>query len=274
VDPLSAGTAGKEISVKTIRLCALLGLAAAVLAGCFDIEQSMSLQKDLSGTAGFSMTVNFETMVVMMLRMQREMGGAKGEPTPAEIDKAKQDFLASKKEKDSQKDFASKKVEFEKSLPPGVTLLDAGVDDQGLKMRIHCNFRFDDVAKLGKIQFTHEKDQGGGPKNPYDQPFAGLKVVDEGKTVLLTSAAIDPLKEQQESKQGGGPEMTPEMKQQMAEAFKGLRIAFKLDTPMEVVESNATRRDSHTLYWEYDLTTLEKMSKEQAETGIRVRLRK
>jgi hypothetical protein len=64
------------------------------------------------------------------------------------------------------------------------------------------------------------------------------------------------------------------MKQQMAETFKGMRVAFTLDTPMEVVESNATRRDEHTLYWECDLAAMEKMSKEQAREGIRVRLRK
>src|SRR5712691_9403626 len=115
--------------MKTIRRCALLGLvlAAALLAGCFDVEQSMSLQKDLSGTAGFSMTVNFEPMAIMMLRMQREMAGTKGEPTAAEIEKAKQEFLASKKEKKSPADdFAAEKAKFEKTLPPGVQLIDAG----------------------------------------------------------------------------------------------------------------------------------------------------
>ncbi|HEV7514877.1 MAG TPA: hypothetical protein VGR07_01125 [Thermoanaerobaculia bacterium] len=261
--------------MKTIRPCALLALAvvSALLAGCFDVEQSMSLEKDLSGTAGFAMTVNFEPMALMMLRMQREMAGTKGDPTPAEIEKAKQDFLASKKDKSPAADFAAKRAEFEKSLPPGVQLVDGGADDQGLKMRAHFKFRFDNVAKLGQIRFTKdEAQQQSGPKNPYDEPFAGIKVVDEGKTVLLTSATVDPLKKQQEEK--GGPELTPEMKQQMAEAFKGFRVAFKLDTPMAVVESNATRRDGHTLYWEYDLPTLEKMSKEQAQTGIRVRLRK
>jgi len=261
--------------MKTIRRCAFLGLAAAttLLADCFDVEQSMSLQKDLSGTAGFQMTVNFEPMALMMLRMQREMAGTKGDPTPAEIEKARQEFLASKKDKSPAEDWKAKRAEFEKSLPPGVQLLDGGADDEGMKMRVHVKFRFDNVAKLGQIRFSKEAAQQGGPKNPYDSPFNGLKVVDEGKTVLLTSAAVDPLKDPA-SQPGGGPEMTPEIKQQMAEAFKGMRVAFKLDTPMEVVESNATRRDGHTLYWEYDLATMEKMSKDQAQQGIRVRLRK
>ena len=90
--------------------------------------------------------------------------------------------------------------------------------------------------------------------------------------VHFPSAAVDPLKDP--SSQPGGLPESPEIKKQMAEAFKGLRIAFKLETPMEVVESNATRREGHTLYWEYDFATMEKMTPEQAQMGIRVRLRK
>jgi len=73
-----------------------LGLAVCLLpaAGCFDVEQAMTLQKDLSGKAAFSMTVNMEPMVLFMVRMQREMAGQKGEPTAAEIDKARKEFLA------------------------------------------------------------------------------------------------------------------------------------------------------------------------------------
>jgi hypothetical protein len=270
--------------MKTIRRSALLGLAALVplLSGCFDIEQSMRLEKDLSGTAGFQMTVNFEPMALMMLRMQREMAGVKGDPTPAEIEKAKADFLASKKDKSPADDFKAKRAEFEKSLPPGVQLLDGGAEDEGLKMRVHTRFRFDNVAKLGQIHFSPPQAAQGGsgmaggpgaPKNPYDSPFNGLQVVDEGKTVLLTSATVDPLKDPA-AQPGSASPITPEIRQQMAEAFQGMRVVFKLETPMTVVESNATRRDGPTLYWEYDLATMEKMTPEQARMGIRVRLRK
>jgi hypothetical protein len=262
--------------VKTIRPLALLGLCltAVFVAGCFDVEQSMTLNKDLSGQAGFAMTVNMEPMVMMMLRMQREMAGTQGDPTAAEIAKAKSDFLAQRKEKSASDDFKAKRADFEKNLPPGVQLIDGGVDDQGLKMLAHFHFRFDNVAKLGQIQFAEDKgQQQPGPKNPFEQPFGGIRVVDEGKTVLLTGVAVNPIDKQAEAQQGG-PELPPEAKQQMEEAFKGFRVAFKLDTPMEVVESNATRREGHTLYWEYDLHSVEKMSKEQLQQGIRVRLRK
>jgi len=76
----------------------LASLAASLLlTGCFDVEQSLVLKKDLSGTAGFRMMVNMEPMVLMMVRMQHQMGGKEGEPTAAEIEQAKKEFLASKK---------------------------------------------------------------------------------------------------------------------------------------------------------------------------------
>ena len=76
-----------------------LAVCLPFVAACFDVEQAMKLQKDMSGEVGFSMTVNMEPMVLFMLKMQREMSNQKGEPTAAEIEKAKKEFLASGKTK-------------------------------------------------------------------------------------------------------------------------------------------------------------------------------
>jgi hypothetical protein len=64
------------------------------------------------------------------------------------------------------------------------------------------------------------------------------------------------------------------MQKQMTQAMKGLRFSFKIDTPLEVVETNATRREGKTLVWEYDLASFEKMTPQQAAEGIRVRFKK
>src|SRR4051794_12901235 len=117
---------------KIAMLCLAAGLPVA--GGCFDVEQAMKLQKDLSGTAAFSMTVNMEPMVLFMVRMQREMAGKKGEPTAAEIAQAKKEFLASKTTKENP---AADKAEIEKSLPAGVKLLESSVKDEGLKVAAH-----------------------------------------------------------------------------------------------------------------------------------------
>ena len=259
---------------KSVRLpVVLVILAACSLAGCFDIEQSVTLNRDLSGKAGFTMTVNMEPMVLFMVNMQRGMQGKTGDPTPAEIADAKKEFLAQRKEKDDAGKFEAQKAEAVKHLPPGVELLDARIDDQGLKMVVHMLFGFDDISKLAAINFPDDKadGKGTGPRNPMSQPFAGLRVKDEGKTILLTGEAMDPVAKQQAET----PDLTPEMKTQMEAAFKGFRIAWKVDAPFDVVESNATRRSGHTLYWEYDLPALEKLASEKkSPEALRVRFKK
>lgn len=257
-------------------VCLFLGL---LLAGCFDVEQSLRLERDLSGQASFSMTVNLEPLADMAVRMQRGMAGKQGEPTPAELAAARKEFIASRKKSDT--DFTAKRAAFEKSLPPGVKLLDARVDDQGLKVVAHFTFAFDNVAKLSQIQFPSEggqQQQQPGGKNPFDQPFGGLRVVDEGSTILVTSVPTNPLPNKQGSKPGGSgggdQAMPPEAKKQLEEAFKGLHIGFKIDTPLTVLSSNATRREGSTLYWDYDLDSMIKMSQQQAAEGVRARFRK
>lgn len=266
---------GKEILMRKF-LAVVTILGSCLLGGCFDVEQSLNLEKDLSGRAGFNMKVNFEPMMLFMLQFQREMEGKKGAPTAAELAKAKQDFLTSRKSESSPAKIAEDKEELKKKLPEGVELLESEVKDEGLAVAARFLFKFDDVKKLGLIDLPGneggEAPQPGGA-NPFDQPFSNLKLVDEGKTLLLTSRPVNPVADQQE--QTEGMELSPDAQKQMQDAFKGLRIAFNISAPFEVVETNATRRDGKTLYWEYDLPALEKMAKEKKEPeGIRVRYRK
>src|SRR6202035_162650 len=251
--------------------CVLLGLAGCLAAGCFDIEQSLTLERDLSGKAGFSMSINMEPMVLFMLQFQRQMAGKTGDATPAEIAQAKQEFLAQKKEKGGGDKMEAQKAELVKSLPPGIRLLDSKVEDEGLKMKARLSFAFDNVDKLRLIQLPKEKDAKPGAGNPFEEPFAGLQIVDEGKTLLLTSRTVNPLPTPEST---GRPALAPDMKKAVEGAFQGFKLAWKIATPFEVVETNATRREGKTLYWEYDLPAIEKMSKEQAAIGIRARFRK
>jgi hypothetical protein len=253
----------------------MLCLAVLPLAGCFDVEQTLTLEKDLSGKAGFSMKVNMEPMALFMARFQRQMAGQEGEPTAAEIEKVKQEMLAS--QKTEVKDAKSDEAELRKSLPPGVRLLESKVDSKGLQMDAKLAFAFDNVSKLGLIKLPKSKDQQGneggsapGAKNPFEEPFGNLQLVDEGKTLLLTTKAVNPMAEQ-EAEMG---EIPPDAKKQVEEMFKGLRVAYRIKAPFEVVEHNAMRREGDTLVWEWNLENFEKMKPEQLAQGVRVRYRK
>lgn len=242
---------------KNLILGIAAGAAGVLLAGCFDVEQSVSLHRDLSGTASFNMTVDLDPMIAFMAGMQRSMAGKAGDPTPAEIEAARRDFLAKQKSEEpgkKQQDLAAQKAELAKSLPPGVQLLSAAVDDQGTKIVAHFQFGFDDVRKLAQIRLPEKGGKGQPGANPYEDPFSQLKVVDEGPTLLVTLGSVNPAARLQEQagqagtagKDGGNPEMT----KMFEAAFKSARFAFRLESPFEVVETNATRRDGHTLYWE------------------------
>ena len=141
-------------------LCALA--AMVLLTGCFEVEQAIHLEKDRSGTASFAMTVNFEAIAEMAAQMQHSMSGKTGSATPEEIADAKKQFLASRKEEQKPDDFAAKRAEWEKSLPKGVKLLDANVDDKGMKLVVHFRLAFDDVAKLSQLEMPGEKAGGQG----------------------------------------------------------------------------------------------------------------
>jgi hypothetical protein len=258
---------------------AVLGLCGLALAGCFDIEQTLTLEKNLSGKAGFAMKVDMEPMVGFMLRMQREMEGKTGEPTKAELDKARQDFIASKKT-EAAPDFEKDKKELQQKLPKGVTLLDSSFNNDGLKIAANFLFGFDNVSKLSEIQFPKKQEEGaeqqgpgGGPGNPVESPFNGLKVVDEGSTILVTSPTENPVADQQKQTDEM-MNLDADTKKQMEEMFKGLRVAFKITAPFQVVEHNAHRKEGNTLIWEYDIKTLEKMKPEELAQGVRVRYKK
>jgi hypothetical protein len=257
-------------------------LAAAVLipcaflvTGCFDIEQTLTLERNLSGQAGFTMKVDMEPMVGFMAMMQHQMSGKSGDPTPAEIAAAKKDFLANAKKDSPVTDFEKEKKDLQSKLPKGVTLIDAKATDEGLKMTVSALFGFDNVSKLSQITLPKKDDGGkGGPggENPMETPFDSLKVTDEGGTILVTSKVENPMSDAKDEMSKGPAD--PAMQKQIADMFKGLRVAFKITSPLAVVEHNATRKEGNTLIWEYDMKTLSAMTPAKAKEGIRVRYKK
>lgn len=255
---------------------AALGALGLVTTGCFDIEQTLNLEKDLSGKAGFSMKVDMEPMVGFMTRMQREMAGKTGEPTKAELDETRKQLIASKKS-ETKNDFTKDKAELEKQLPPGVKLLDTSFKESDLGVAANFLFGFDNVSKLSQITFPKKAQEpsegspGPGTENPVESPFDGLQVVDEGQTILITSPANNPVAEQKEE---ASEMMSPESKKQMEDLFKGLRVAFKITAPFEIVEHNAHRKEGKTLIWEYDIKSFESLTPEQLAQGVKVRYKK
>lgn len=252
----------------------VLGLSGLLLAGCFDIEQTLTLEKNMSGKAGYAMKFDLKPMVSFMAGMKRAMEGKEGPPTKEEIAAVEQEMLASSKKQTQM----PTKEEIAKKLPKGITLLDSKVQEDGLKFGMNMLFGFDHVSKLKDIDLKSAEAQpqeaGPGPQgeNPMDSPFGGLQFKDEGDTFLVTSPAQNPVADQKE--QASQMEMSPEEKKQVEEMLGNLRVAFKITAPFQVVEHNAHRKEGNTLVWEYDLESFEKMKPEELAQGVRVRYKK
>lgn len=255
-----------------MRRMALVWTACLLLAttGCIQIEEAVTLDKNLSGTAAFSFSVNMEPFAAFAAQFKREMEGKEGKPTQDEIDAARKEMLAS--QKGSVK--MPTKEEIEKEMPPGVKLLESKVIDEGLKFGGNLKIAFDHFDKLKQIDMK-KKDgetqaasaEGGAPARDLGQPFAGLNLQDEGKTLLLTGKAFNPTADSPAPPMDdAGPEVEA--------ALKEMKIVTRITSPFEVVEHNATRKEGKTLIWEYDYETLKSMTPEQMQQGIRARFRK
>jgi hypothetical protein len=248
-----------------------LFIALALFAtGCFDIEQSIDLNKDMSGTAKVRMGVDFEPMVNIMAYVGHGMVDGKTTPvTKEELDKVKADF---KKQGWSKKGAPqATKEEIQKKLPPGITLLDSAVDERDLGVVSTFRFSFDHLSRLNKLVFPSddkkkESEGDASSKNTMmEQPFQNLEVVESGNTVTIRTMPQNPTQSVKDQATQQSPAMSPEMEKMMRDAFKKVRIAYRITAPFTVVSSNATSREGNTLIWVYDFDRLEKMSKSGAK---------
>jgi hypothetical protein len=232
-------------------------------AGCFEIDQSIELKKDMSGTADFHLGVDLEPMVVIMAQFAKEMEGKKGPLTAEELAKAKAEFK--KKSETEKSEEKPSRAEVEKQLPPGVKLLDFAATEREFGVDTRLKFGFDKLQSLVDIKLPSK--EGGDPtqKNVIDTPFEGLELIDKGKTFVIQTKPQNPTESVKEEAAGAGPKPDPEMEKMMREAFSKLRVSYRITAPFEVVSHNATRVEGKTLVWEYTLETFEKMADKSAE---------
>ena len=246
---------------------AVLAGCLLLLTGCFDMEFAVKLDENLSGTVAMDVGVNMESIVLMMATMERAFSGQEGPPTAAELEAARQEMMA-ELDQEEQFDFERDRAEMAEGLPDGVELLDVSQTREGLKYGVNAMFSFRHVNLLDEIILDEQQDPEAPPgENPLDRPFEGFSFVDEGSTYLLTTSPLNPYEDQAESEQ-----LPPGQEDLLLQMFQGLRFAFSVEAPFEVVEHNAHRVDGRRLIWEYDLARLQ--APEEAAAGIMVRFRK
>jgi hypothetical protein len=245
------------------RAILVASLFALFATGCFEIEQSIELKRDLSGTANFKLGVDMEPMVTIMAKVQKEMSGDKSPLTKADIAAAKAEFK--KNEKKSTTASEDPRKQAEGGLPPGVKLLDVAVQEKEFGATTTMKFAFDKLASLVGVKLNAKKEgeaAAGDPtkKSVIDSPFQGLEIAETANTITIHTKPQNPAEKVKAEAGEQGPKLDPETEKMMNDAFKNMRIAWKITAPFEVVSSNATRKEGKTLIWEYDWDKLQKLA--------------
>lgn len=243
-------------------------LSLVLLAGCFEIDHAISLQKDLSGTADFHLGVDMEPMVVVMAQFAREMEGKTGPITEEELAKARADFKKNAKKSDPGKEPSRKEIE--ESLPEGVKLLDFKVAEKDFGVATDFKFAFDRINRLVGVKLPSKGGDDPTQKNVIDSPFEGIELIEEGDTLTLRTKPQNPTAAVEKEAEGG-PKLDAATEKMIRDAFGRMRVTYRITAPFTIVSHNATRRQGNTLIWEYDLERFEKMSeKNLEEMGVRV----
>ncbi len=246
-------------------------LASIFTLGCFEIEQSIELDRDMSGTADLEIGIDFEPMILVMATMQRQMEGKEGPPSEEDLAKARAEF---KSQNASPDDDLPSIEEANEKLPEGIRLLDMKVDENDLNVSTHFKFAFDELKKLVGLQLPSKDDVQ--KQGIMDSPFENLELVEEGDTFTIRTKPSNPTEsvEQQVADQGAEPD--PAMEKMMEDAFSNLRFTWKIKAPFEVVSHNATRVDGDTLIWEFDMERFKQMESagDDDEIGVQVTYRK
>jgi hypothetical protein len=262
-----------------MRAIVIAALVALFSTGCFEIEQSIELKRDLSGTANFKLGIDMEPMVMIMAKVQKEMGGDKSPLTKAELDAAKADFK--KNEKRSSSVTKDPRKEAEGGLPPGVKLLDVSVVEKEFGATTNMKFGFDKLSSLVGVKLGTKK-EGDEPADPtkktiLDTPFKGLEISETASTISIHTTPQNPADKVKSEATEQGPKLDAETEKMMNDAFKNMRVAWKITAPFEVISSNATRKEGNTLVWEYDFEKLQKLGNSQKaldDMGPRVTYKK
>lgn len=233
-------------------LCAALCvLAAIVTAGCLDTEQSFVVNRDLTGTASFKMSVDLQTFLNHMNQMLALVGETGS--SPAEMEKMKQEWSTQ---------FGSGIVDVEalkKNLPTGVTLLDAMQKLDGLTARLNFTFAYTDITKLPDIALMPRAELADVDEKPI-KPFEDLEFRDEGATIIIATRTTRPTAAGADGKADPSQIAAlmelleqPEMKDMIAglrQTVTGLRKAVRIETPLTVAEHNSPVKTGNVMIWE------------------------
>jgi len=208
-----------------------LWLVALVLSvsGCIKVDQTLTLEKDGSGT--LDIRYGMSEQAIAQLEAMEQMGQAMGETPGAD------DGMDAETPFDFDFDEAEVRESFESQDIEGVELLAAESETVDGWRYMDLEIAFDNLSALAKTEFFEdseislEKDTEGN--------YVLRQRSGDGGPTGSDGAGDDPMQDQ--------------MMQQMAAMFAGMRIANRVIVPTEIIETNATDVDRRTASWVFDI---------------------
>jgi hypothetical protein len=202
---------------------------ALALTGCIKLDQTLTLEKDGSGTLDvrYGMSEQAIAQLEMMEQMSQSMG--EGDGAGIEMD-ADTPFDFDFDEAQVREDFASQNLE-------GVELLSASSETVDGWRYMELKIKFDSLDALMKTEFFEDSEMS-------------LAKDAEGNYVLSQRSGDG---DDAAGASAGDEEMQAQMLEQMSAMFAGMHIANRIVVPSEIVETNATEVDGRTAAWVYDI---------------------
>lgn len=254
-------------------LRALVVSAFAVAAtGCLEIEQRITLKRNMSGTAKMDFKADMEPAVYMMAYMQKAMMGGGQDPnlTDADLKAARQMFL----EQQKQSDKKPSRENIEQELPTGVKLLKFKGKENGTKIAVNALFGFDHIKRLSDVQISGDAMAaagGGGGKSP----MSSILFEEDATSFTIRTAYENPMDASSAPGMEQGPENMPgKIGKVMKAAVDKLGFKMVIDSPFKVLEHNATSKRGNTLTWKFDYASFKKLSQSGRGADIRVKYAK
>jgi hypothetical protein len=235
------------------KILALAFAATLSVSACSQIEYSIALEEDLSGTAALDMSIDMEQMAYVLASMTKAFTGDTMPVSDEELASARDELMAEMDKDDWDEEDALQSAR--EDMPDGVEMIEFSNSRDGMKQRFSVRLAFDHISKLNEVAIDPDDATGaeGGAAGADTQPFGGLEVVEEGNTIVLRNDPLDPIADQVEDASGQMPGMEGMLESALAE----FSVVFRIEAPFDVVEHNATRQEGNALIWEYDASNLE-----------------
>lgn len=209
--------------MRVLRWLGILALLFAVT-GCIKVDQTLTLNQDGSGT--FELRYGMAEQTIAQIEAMQQMSQAMGEEMELEQDNS------------FEFDEAQVRADFAENPVDGVELVSvqSEVIDGWKYMQI--KLRFASLEALAQTSFFEDS----GMSLTRDEAGNYVLVQRSGGPDALTGEEADAAAEMQE-----------QMMAQMAAMFSGLRIVSRIETPTDIVESNATEVRGRQATWIFDV---------------------